>query len=163
LGIPHNFLRPSYFLDNLTTTLGKELEKNKRIYMPSGDVKFNWISVDSIGKAGAKVLQNFNSYNDRSFELTSTKKVGFEEIVKKINSLCGTTVKYESANVFSFITYRKKLGESWGYIGVMLLLHFLPRFESEPNISDDYQKLMGEDAETVDEFVLRHNAWFKKL
>lgn len=163
LGIPHIFLRPSYFLDNLTTTLGKELQINKRIYMPSGDLKFNWISVDSIGKAGAKVLQNFTSYTGRVFELTSSKNVGFREIIDSLNLVCDTSFKYESANLFSFIRYRRQLGESWGYIGVMLLLHFLPKFEAEPNISDDYHRLMDEDAETIEEFISRNSLWFKQL
>ena len=41
LGLKHVFIRPSYFMENLTTTLWDELVENNRIYLPSSDLKFN--------------------------------------------------------------------------------------------------------------------------
>lgn len=41
--IDYIFLRPSYFMQNLTTTLFPEIQHKKTITLPSGDAKFNWI------------------------------------------------------------------------------------------------------------------------
>jgi hypothetical protein len=37
----------------------------------------------------------------------------------------------------------------------MLLLHFLPRFQKEPNISDFYESLTGKKPTTLQEFIAR--------
>lgn len=160
LNIPHAFLRPSYFLENLTTTLSSELIEHRRIYLPSGKLKFNWISVDSIGRAAARVIEVFDTYKNQAFELTGPTNMGFTEIVDNINQICGTKFRYESPGLFRYIRYMRKQKISWPYIGIMLLLHFVPRFGPEPHIAKDYCALMGFEPESVEEFIQRHQDWF---
>jgi hypothetical protein len=53
----------SYFMQNLTTTLLPEIVKQKRITLPSGKAKFNWIDVKNIGEATAHLILNFAKYH----------------------------------------------------------------------------------------------------
>lgn len=42
-GLEFVFLRPGYFMQNLTTTLLYEIKSENKIYIPSGSLKFNWM------------------------------------------------------------------------------------------------------------------------
>jgi len=44
------FVRPSYFMQNLITTLLPEILAKKSITLPSGNAKFNWIDVKTLVK-----------------------------------------------------------------------------------------------------------------
>ena len=44
------FLRPSYFMQNLTTTLLGDIKSKRQIILPSGHAKFNWIDIENIGE-----------------------------------------------------------------------------------------------------------------
>ena len=42
-GIDHIFLRPAYFMQNLTTTLIKDIQLKRQIILPAGKARFNWM------------------------------------------------------------------------------------------------------------------------
>lgn len=58
------FLRPSYFMQNLTTTLLDEIKHNNRIFLPAGNAHFNWIDANDIGKFAGIVLNSFERYSN---------------------------------------------------------------------------------------------------
>ncbi len=37
------FLRPAYFMQNLTTTLLQDIKMKRRIILPAGKARFNWL------------------------------------------------------------------------------------------------------------------------
>ena len=162
-GFSYTFVRPSYFLDNLTTTLYPELKENKRIYMPSGYLKFNWIDVDDVGEACARLFEYRDQYLNKALTLTNIKNQGFSEIVECINSICGGSIRYVSPSLLQFIIHMRKQGYSFGYIGIMLLLHFLPRFEKEPEVSGSLEQILGRLPKQIEDFVKRNIEMFSAI
>jgi hypothetical protein len=55
----------------------------------------------------------------------------------------------------------KKRGDTFGYIGILLLLHFLPRFEKEPEITDDILKIVGRNPIKLSDFLIRNKEKFE--
>ncbi|WP_194976349.1 NmrA family NAD(P)-binding protein [Aquiflexum lacus] len=149
------FVRSSYFMQNLTTTLLPEIVKDKRITLPSGKAKFNWIDVKNIGEATAYLIFNFAKYQNRSFEITGTENKNFAEVVKLMSEITGETISFQSINPISFYFKKRKEGMASGFAVVMTTLHFLPRFQKEPDISDHYQKLTGKKPTSIREFIAR--------
>ncbi|WP_462319440.1 NmrA family NAD(P)-binding protein, partial [Marinilabilia sp.] len=64
------FLRPSYFMQNLTTTLLYDIQSKGEIILPAGKVKFNWIDIENIGETAAILLEKFANYKNRAIEIT---------------------------------------------------------------------------------------------
>ena len=88
LDLKHIFIRPSYFMENLTTTLWDELVENNRIYLPSADLKFNWIAVSDIAEVGKKALEC--DLNVDSLEIVGSSNLDFQQVVSAVNNICGT-------------------------------------------------------------------------
>ncbi len=160
-GIPHVFLRCSYFMDNLTTTLYRELALNQRIYLPSGGLTLNWIDVSDVAEVCTAVFSDHHRFKADVLTLTNTKNQGFAEVVDIINDACGTAFKYESPGVVRYVLYMKEQGHAIGYIGVMLLLHFLPRFEKPPVIYPDMARVLGREPCSLSQFAVKNKAKFK--
>lgn len=154
------FIRPSYFMQNLTTTLLPEIAQKKSITLPSGNAKFNWVDTKNIGEASAQLLLNFEKNQNRPFEITGTENKSFSEVSKLITELTGEKITYKSINPISFYFKKKTEGTKSGFAVVMTILHFLPRFQNEPLISKDYFKLTGKNPTTLQEFIKREK---KKL
>jgi len=149
------FVRPSYFMQNLTTTLLPEILKNQRITLPSGKAKFNWIDVKNIGEAIALLILNFDKYKNDAFEITGTENKNFGDVVDLMTDITGKRVKFNSINPISFYIRKKKEGMNRGFATVMTILHFLPRLQAEPKISGNYQKLTGKKPTTLKQFIQR--------
>ena len=154
--IPYTFLRPAYFMQNFTTTLRKDLIVNKRIFLPAGKAKFTVIDVTDIGKVAAKILTETNNHVNQSYELTNREKLTFGEMAEKLSEGLKTTIKYESPNLFKFYWTKRKEKMPTMLILVMIMLHYLPRFQKEPNITDWVKKITNNEPKTFDEFVIEN-------
>lgn len=157
LGFSYIFVRPSYFMQNLTTTLLPEIRSNKTITLPSGKAKFNWIDVKNIGEVTAILITQFESYQNRAFNITGLDNKNFEEVAKLITQITGDRITFKSINPVSFYFRKKKEGISDAFAMVMTMLHFLPRLQAEPEISDHYQQLTGKVPTTLTAFIKYHH------
>lgn len=154
-GLDFIFLRPSYFMQNLTTTLIEDIQTKREIILPSGKAKFNWIDIENIGEAGAILLDKFGDYKNQAIEITGLENENFDYVTELINSLIDNPIKYRNVNPLRFFRIKKREGIEKGMIIVMILLHFLPRFQKEPKISDFHERLTGKKPTDLKTFIER--------
>ncbi len=161
-GLDFIFLRPSYFMQNLTTTLIGDIQTKREIILPSGKAKFNWIDIENIGEAGAILLDRFGDYKNQAIEITGLENENFEKVTELINNSINNPIKYRNVNPFRFYRIKKRERMVKGMIVVMILLHFLPRFQKEPKISDFYERLTGKKPTDLKTFIERKKKQFEK-
>lgn len=149
------FVRPSYFMQNLTSTLQDEIVNKRSITLPSGKAKFNWIDVENIGEACAILLTDFDSHQNKAYEITGKENKTFSEVTDLMTRIIGVKITYKSVNPVWFFFSKKKQGLESGFALVMTLLHFMPRLQDPPAISNEYQKLTGKKPTTLAEFIKR--------
>ncbi len=153
----YTFIRPSYFMQNLTTTLKKDLQEKNEIYLPAGKAKFLWVDVQDIGKAVASVLSNVENHKNKAYTITGTENelLNFDEVTTILTEELHEQFVYKSPNPISFFIHKKKQGEETAFIFVLIMLHFAPRFQKPPKVSNDFEKLTGEKPNSLREFVKR--------
>lgn len=158
--IDYIFLRPSYFMQNLTTTLIEDIRVEQKIILPAGRTKFNWVDIENIGEVASILLDNFKEYKNRAFELTGYENENFHFVSKLISSITNNKISYDSANPLRFYLHKKKNGVPKGLIIVMIMLHFLPRFQKEPRISNFYERLTNKIPTKLSQFIEREKVKF---
>lgn len=154
------FLRPAYFMQNLITTLLPDIKMKRTIVLPAGKARFNWVDVENIGEMAAIVLDRFAEYNQQSFDITGKENASFQEVVDLINTQIDDPIRYNNVNPFQFFVLKRKEGMPLGMILVMISLHFLPRFQKEPRISDWYHQITGKQPTDLKSFIKRENRLF---
>lgn len=161
-GFNYVFLRPGYFMQNLTTTLYGDIREKREIVLPSGKAKFNWIDIENIGEAGAILLDKFDEYKNQAIEITGLENENFEKVTELINNSINNPIKYKNVNPLRFYWIKKADGMVKGMIIVMILLHFLPRFQKKPKISHFYERLTGKKPTDLKTFIEREKKQFDK-
>lgn len=159
-GLDHIFLRPSYFMQNLTITLINDIKSKREIILPSGTAKFNWIDIENIGEVGAILLDKFQVYKNQPIEITGLENENFDKITSLINETISNPIRYKNINPLKFFRIKKQEGMAKGMIIVMILLHFLPRFQKKPRISDFYERLTGKKPTDLKTFIQREKNKF---
>jgi len=162
-GIDHIFLRPAYFMQNLTTTLIKDIQLKRQIILPAGKARFNWIDVENIGEIASVLLDDFANHKNQSIELTGYENENFSTVTNLINEVVTDKIEYNNVNPFKFYWIKKNEGIPTGMIIVMIMLHFLPRFQKEPHITNSYEMLTGKKPTTLREFIFREKNKFNSL
>jgi len=154
------FVRPSYFMQNLTTTLLNEIKTKSTITLPSGNAKFNWIDVRDIGNCIAELIMSFDNYSNQAITITGEENLDYSTAASYLSEELGREIKYRSINPISFYFLKRKQGLSSGFAIVMTILHFLPRLQGEPEITDNYHKITGERPTSLIEFIARESHMF---
>jgi uncharacterized protein YbjT (DUF2867 family) len=160
-GCEYIFLRPSYFMQNLTTTLLKDIQTKRKIILPAGNAKFNWIDIENIGETSAILLERFTDFKNQPIELTGYENEDFNIVAALINKTLNLNITFQNVSPFKFYAVKKNEGLSKGLIIVMIMLHFLPRFQKPPMISDFYEKATGKKPTTLSEFIQRDGYQFR--
>ena len=161
-GLDFIFLRPSYFMQNLTTTLIRDIQTKREIILPAGNAKFNWIDIENIGEVGAILLDKFNNYKNQAIEITGLENENFEKVTELINNSIYNPIEYKNVNPLRFYRIKKREGIVKGMIVVMILLHFLPRFQKELKISNFYERLTGKKPTDLKTFIEREKITLDK-
>lgn len=159
-GVQYIFLRPSYFMQNLGSTLLPEIRQRSRLFVPAGQALFNWVDVANIGEAAALLLLKFDTYANQAYELTGPESLSFGEVAKKMNQALGTAIYFENPNLLRFYLHMRRQGMSRGMTLVMIMLHYLPRFQPAPPLSSFYQMLTGKRPTRLEDYLLREKALF---
>ena len=151
--IAYTFLRPAYFMQNFTTTLHNDLVNKKQIYLPAGKAKFTLIDVRDIGAAAAAILTKSSQHINKSYELTCLEKLTFLDMAKILSEILGTDIQYKSPNLINFFLKKRKEKMPAMLIFVMIMLHYLPRFKQEPEITGWVAKILNRQPTTFEQFV----------
>lgn len=159
-GLDYIFLRPSYFMQNLTTTLKSEIENERTISLPSGPAKFNWVDISDIGEIAAELMSSFESHRNETFVISGKENLNFSSVVEKINRICSTNITYRSVGPFGYYQLKKKAGMNLGMIFVTFVLHFLPRLQKEPKIITSIRTILGRDPKSIEEFIVNNKKSF---
>jgi uncharacterized protein YbjT (DUF2867 family) len=154
--IPYTFLRPAYFMQNFTTTLLSDLLQKKQIFLPAGNAQFTLIDVRDIGAVSAAVLSNVAAHQNQSYELTCQERFTFSEMAQILSQRLGTSITFQSPNLIHFFWTKRKEKMPVMLILVMIMLHYFPRFQKAPQMTDWVMKLTGKLAITFEQFVDDH-------
>ena len=152
--IPFTFLRPAYFIQNFTTTLRNDLINRKRIYLPAGSAKFTLVDVRDIGAVSATILTNISQHINKLYELTCKEKLTFKQMAKTLTSNLGIKIQFKSPNLVSFFLTKRKEKTPTMLILVMIMLHYFPRFQKEPEITDWIKKIINRQPKTFEQFII---------
>lgn len=157
-GVPYTFLRPAYFMQNFTTTLRRDLVARREIFLPAGQAKFTLVDVADVGKVAAAVIHSPAAYRNQAFDLTSSDRLSFQEMADQLSAGLGTRISYRSPNLLRFFIQKRRERVPAMFILVMIMLHYLPRFQTPPPIADWITRITGTPAKDFKQFIAEHKA-----
>lgn len=160
-GLDYAFLRPSYFMQNLSTTLVHEIKARDTIFIPSGSLKFTWVDARDIGMVGAHILKDFDRYKNQSYVITGVEQTDFHQVAELLSEHLGRPISYESPNLMKFFREKRKLGMDKMMIFVMIMLHFLPRLSRKNNeLTATVETITGQKPGTLEAYIKREKSKF---
>ena len=152
-GIPHTFLRPAYFMQNFMGSLHNDLVVHHKIFLPADKAKFTLVDVRDIGEVAATILINTTKYINVAYDLTNNEKLTFKEMAIQLSEGLNTQITYESPNLLTFYWTKRKEKMPFMLIMVMIMLHYLPKFQKEPQNTEGVKNIIGREPITFGQFI----------
>ncbi len=150
-GAAYTFLRPSFFMQNLTTTHLPELKKGI-IAVPAGQGRTSFVDADDVGQAAAVVLTE-SGHENRAYELTGPEALTYGEVAEIFTRVTGHL--YRSTNPSPLAFYRQMRGHGAGRAETLIMegIYATARLGLAKHVSDDLPALLGRPAHSIEDFA----------
>ena len=153
------FLRPSFFMQNLTTTHRTEIRNESMLYMPAGSGKTAFVDVRDIAEVAACAFTN-PGITGQALELTGREALTYAEVAAILSDVLGRRVEYLNPSPLEFIAHACSQGHPWGYVIVMLGIYLTARFGKASRTTSTVEEVLGRPPISFRQFAEDHSsAW----
>ncbi len=157
--LPYSFFRPSFFMQNLTTTHLHEIRDEHRIFVPAGEGRTNFVDVRDIAEAVTLILSRPPTQSV-AFTITGDEELTYGEVAARLAAHLPYTVSYQSARLIPFFRYNLKQGRKFGQVFVMYALYSVTRMGKAGTHTPELRELLGRAPRSLDQFILDHREQF---
>ncbi|SEJ24372.1 Uncharacterized conserved protein YbjT, contains NAD(P)-binding and DUF2867 domains [Deinococcus reticulitermitis] len=159
-GVAHTLLRPSFFMQNLTTTHLPELRRGE-VYIPAGQGRTSFIDVRDIADVAALVLTE-TGHAGQAYELTGSEALTYTEVAGKFSAATGRPIRYTDPSPLAFFRHMRARGLPTAQVMVMEAIYATARFGLAARVTPDTARLLGRAPRLFDEFSRDSASLFTK-
>lgn len=159
-GVPWTFLRPSFFMQNLSTTHRADIRERGEIPVPAGVGKTSFIDARDIAAVAAKVLTEPGHLNC-AHPLTGGEALDYAAVARIFTEVLGRPIAYRRPSLLTFARHMRGRGLDWGFILVMAGIYTTARLGLAGAITPDTATLLGRAPITMRQFVADNRACWR--
>ena len=158
-GLAVTVLRPSFFMQNLSTIHAPDIRERDEIFVPAGDGRTSMIDAADVAEAAAVVLTG-PVRSGASFDLTGAEALTYHESAEILTRVCGRRISYGSPSGRAFSRRMKARGHDVGYVRVMRAIYLMAKLGRAARITHDLERLIGRPPTTFEQFARAHAVCF---
>jgi uncharacterized protein YbjT (DUF2867 family) len=160
-GIPYTFLRPGYFMQNLSTTHRDDICLHNQIFVPAGKGKTSFIDIRDIAEVAALAFTEAGHLT-KAYELTGSEALDYYQVANLFTQLLGRKIEYTRPTIFKFYREMNKRGVPNGFTLVMIALYTVASLGMAAKVTTEVETLLGRKPITFRQFIEDNKAcWMK--
>jgi len=158
-GLGYTMLRPSFFMQNLSTTHLEDIVTRGEIVVPAGNGRTSFIDVRDIAAAAVVVLTE-DGHTGRGYSLTGSEALTYSDCARLISEASGRTVVYTKPSGREFGKHMATQGCDADYIKVMRAIYLVAKLRMAGTITGELRELIGREPITFAQFARDNAALF---
>ena len=163
-GLPFTFLRPSFFMQNLSTTHRDEIRLRNEIFVPAGNGRTSFVDVRDIGAVAALTLTgSTGEHLNKGYELTGSESLTYGEAAQILTTVLGRKITYCNPSILRFI-WRKwqKEKNPLVFTLIMVALYTISKLGKAARLTNETERLLGRPPITFQQFANDYRAiWMR--
>ncbi|WP_179396176.1 SDR family oxidoreductase [Lacticaseibacillus absianus] len=152
LDLPYTFLRPSFFMQNLTTTHGEDLFQRHDLFIPAGRARTSFIDSRDIAEAAAVALQD-DRYRGQALTLTGPEALTYTQAAAILTEVAGQPITYSHPGLLRFRRTMRQRGLAADFVNVMVMLYVITRLGNAKAVTATLPQVLGHPARTFTQFA----------
>lgn len=153
--IPYTFIRPSFFMQNLSTTHVADIRDRNDLYIPCGKAKISYIDTRDIGEIIGRTLIEDGHLN-KGYTITGPEAIDNYYVADVMSKILGRKVTYSDPGLLSFRKEMLKRGIEKGFATVMTVLYLTTKLGMANQVTSISREILGREPRTIADFVEDH-------
>ena len=154
-GTAWTFLRPNFFMQNLSTTYGGEIRDHDEIRVPAGRSFTAFIDARDVGRVAAAVLTQ-PGHAGRAYTLSGEQSLTYAAVARTMSRVLGRTITYTRPSERDHLADLARQGRPEDYLAVQRMIYRIVRLNASAMPNRQVRRLTGRPATTFAEFVTDH-------
>jgi len=159
--IPYTFLRPSFFMQNLTGFFKDFIVNENILFCPAGSGKTSFIDTRDIAQVAALCLQG-NSHLNTAYSLTGGEALDYYQVADMLTRELGRQITYTNPGIMQFRRTLRSRSYDPGYSTVLTGIFLTAKLGIAKLVTPDVERLLGRPPITMNQFIKDHvQIWTK--
>jgi len=143
-GVDWTFVRPSFFMENLTGVHATDIRDRDRIVVPAGKGRTSFVAAADVAAVAVATLSDPTAHRGRIWTPTGAEALTYGEVAKVLTNALGRQVEYARPGAWRYAAHaRRVLGLPWGMVGVTTALYTIARLGRAAGVTDDVRQVTG--------------------
>ena len=160
-GLAWTFIRPSFFMQNLSTTHAAAIRDLSEIVVPAGRGRTAFVDVVDIAAVAAEVLRQPERHAYRAWTPTGATADSYEEVAAVLSAELGRRIGYTRPSLWRYAKHARNVLEMpWGMVFITAAIYTTVRLGLAAGLTDDVLTVTGRPPGTLAAFAHRErDAW----
>ena len=155
--VPHTFLRPGFFMQNLSTTHRDDIREHHELFVPAGQGRTGFIDTRDIAAVGAKVLLE-EGHEGKAYDLTGAEALTYAEAAALFTEVLGRPIRYAEPSALRFAARWYRRDVPLPFIAVMTAIYTVCRLGLAGTVTRDTEQLLGRAPISLRQIIQDHKA-----
>lgn len=158
-GLDWTFVRPSFFMENLSTTHTRDIRDDDIIMVPAGRGRTSFVSAQDVADIAAAALLEPGAHAGRAWTPTGSEALTYGEVADILTETLGRPITYARPGAIRYALHaRRTLAMDWEMVGVTTAIYSVARLGKADGITDDVQRVLGRAPQRFDTWAREHAA-----
>ncbi len=158
MGAPYTFLRPNFFMQNLSTTYRDDIRDRGEIAVPAAKARTAFIDTDDIGRVAAHIFANPEGHLRKAHTLSGEESLNYYDVARILSGVLGYPVVYTRSSVDEYVARLAALDAPADYIEVQKMIYRVVRMNVSAFPNRAVRTITGTPATTFAEFAEREKS-----
>ena len=160
-GLVWTFVRPSFFMENLSTTHAADIRDRNEIYVPAGTGRTSFVAARDVAAVAVATLLDPAAHRDTAWTPTGTEALTYVEVAEILSDVLGRRITYAKPGALGYARHAKNvLGMPLPMVGVTTAIYSIARMGKAAGLTDDVRTVTGRDPITFRDWAQEHaDAW----
>ncbi|MEL6561936.1 MAG: SDR family oxidoreductase [Bacteroidota bacterium] len=119
-GMQYTILQNGIYQEMILPFIGEKVAETGRILFPAHDGEASWVLREELAEVAAQILIS-EGHENKTYTLTNTDSIGFEQIAGYISACLGKDISFQSPPADEFQSMMKQGGVPEMYVGMMTM------------------------------------------
>jgi len=161
-GISYTLLRPSFFMQNLSTTHVVDIRDNDEVFVPAGKGKTSFIDARDIAAVAAVTLSEAGHTN-KAYDLTGSEALSYYDVAKILSGVLGRPIVYSNPPTKEFEKRMIGRGLDADYVSIMNKIYLVNKLGLAGKVTNTVQDILGRPAIAFTKFANDNKEIFTRL
>lgn len=143
-GLDWTFVRPSFFMENLSTTHRSDIADRGELMVPAGDGRTSFVAASDVAAVATAALLDPAAHRNRAWTPTGPDALTYAEVAHILSDVLGRPIRYSRPGLLRYARHaHSQLGMPWPMVAVTCGIYTVARLGKAGGLTDDVLTVSG--------------------